>query len=95
MTITVKNVLFCAQKKTFYGFDNPFETIIGKKKANNSKTYFYRHKKVFIKAGSGKIRPILRPSSVFLKTGHSKPIQPIWSKICHIISLLWLQMTIS
>ena len=55
--------------------------LIEVEKANKSKIYLSRHKRLFVKAGSGKIRPLLRPISAFWpKTGRFKPIQPIWSK---------------
>jgi hypothetical protein len=51
---------FSSQKRPFFGLNNPLETtkeFNWPKKANNGKTYFSRHQKIFRKAGSGKIRP--------------------------------------
>jgi hypothetical protein len=75
---------FFAQKRPFLAlitFLRPSRTLFGPKIANKGKKYFYRHKILFRKAGSGKTRPFLRPISTFWpKTGYFKPIQPIRSK---------------
>jgi hypothetical protein len=72
---------FLGTKKTFFGFSNPFEIIKDFLCPKNSQLWqniFFKIKKLFRNAGSGKNRPFMRPIRAYWpKTGHLKPI---WSK---------------